>query len=120
MNMAKKIFQLDDSQVVFIGTALGYAITKSAGNAFVADENAKLVSVRDEMTRQFRSQPDIEVWYEVEYSNKGENDWFRTGEGKCDSVEGAKARVKRYADVRMSHGFDYRIVKEALISEVVE
>jgi hypothetical protein len=58
-----------------------------------------------------------EVWYEIQYSPKGENDWFASGmAARSDTIEGARKQL-RYCQAKWLH--DYRIVKKTLTEEVV-
>jgi hypothetical protein len=64
---------------------------------------------------------DTEVWYEIQHSVKGSDDWFSSG-GKwhSESMRSARANIKALESNNVLTGtFDYRIVKKTLTDEVV-
>ena len=52
----------------------------------------------------------VSTWYEVEYSNAGEEDWFSTGD-HYDSKDRAFVGLTKTKINRRLHGLDYRVVK---------
>jgi hypothetical protein len=50
---------------------------------------------------------DSETWFEIEYSHRGENDWYQSGMGTFDALESAREKIRN----RQDEGFDYRVVK---------
>lgn len=54
-----------------------------------------------------------EVWYELEYSYKDANDWYKDGFG-YDSIETAQEKLD---ERRGLPGFDYRIVRVTKTTE---
>lgn len=58
-------------------------------------------------------------YFTLEYSRKGEDDWYATGGQNMDSLK--RAREERARFIRAADpGFDYRIVKKTVTAEVVE
>jgi hypothetical protein len=55
-----------------------------------------------------------EVWYRVEYTVKGEGDWFATGNSTFDSEKAARQWMD---EVAPHPKFDYRVVKVTTITE---
>lgn len=66
---------------------------------------------------------EAEMWFEVQYSRLGENDWvsidrrFGTKE-KADQKKGQLAREREYS--RNGVLLDFRIVRKAITTEVVQ
>ena len=59
-----------------------------------------------------------EVWYEVEYSNAGEDDWFSTG-SHFDNRNSAFVHLTITKINRRLHGLDYRVVKVTVTRKAV-
>lgn len=55
----------------------------------------------------------LEIWYEIQWSYRGADDWFSTA-STADSIEGARKNL-----LGRTPDFDYRIVKYSLSEEVV-
>lgn len=56
-----------------------------------------------------------EVWYELEWSQAGAEDWFTYG-SQADSVASIASRLQR---ARAVPQFDYRAVRKVLTTEVM-
>ncbi len=58
-----------------------------------------------------------EEWYELEYSHKGADDWFKVS-SQADSKEQMQLVKKRYETSGLTAKFEYRIVKVTVTREV--
>ena len=56
-----------------------------------------------------------EVWYELQWSVKGTDDWFTTASA-ADTRESAKSKLTEYK-LNGSPDLDYRIIKKTLTEE---
>lgn len=71
-------------------------------------------------SRRTSADIDTQVWFSVESSRIGENDWFALSDARYDTAVSARERIKRWtADIRDDDEFEYRIVRKRLTSEVV-
>lgn len=59
--------------------------------------------------------PYEEVWYAIEASFKDADDWFANTSATYDSIESARNQT-----IHKVAGFDYRIVRKTLRTEVVK
>jgi len=60
-----------------------------------------------------------DVWYAIEYSRTGADDWFPAS-GTFDTEASARAEMVALASVEPSgHGDEYRIVRKTLTTEVI-
>lgn len=62
-----------------------------------------------------KPEPEVQEWYEVETSRVGANDWFAVSNTTADTLEGARNQRCSYAS-----GFEYRIVRRRMTTEVAE
>ncbi len=59
---------------------------------------------------------DSQTWYEIEYSEKAENAWYSSGV-KADTEQSIQVKLEEiYGGIP---GFEYRIVKKTLTTEVL-
>ncbi len=64
---------------------------------------------------------DEQVWYELEYSRVGDNDWYASAI-TADTEEQAKRQMGEAATAATGHavdGYEYRVVRKRLTAEVV-
>jgi len=59
--------------------------------------------------------PTIEVWYILEYSCIGDDDWYRDGTATFDTYKTAKEAAVRGG----TEGYEYRVVRQTITSEVI-
>ncbi len=59
--------------------------------------------------------PHTEVWYEIQYSFAGEDDWFASGM-ESDSLAGAR---KKIAAIPVRVGIEHRVVKVTRSEETI-
>jgi hypothetical protein len=59
----------------------------------------------------------VESWYEIEFSMKGADDWFSSGERR-DTLAGART-IKAEMESNTRGTIDYRIVKKSVTEEVI-
>lgn len=57
-----------------------------------------------------------ETWFEIEYSQRDENDWYHSSMGTFDMPESARERIRNYQD---ETDFDYRVVEVTQTRKVV-
>ena len=57
-----------------------------------------------------------EVWFEIQYSRKGQDDWYASS-WNADTLEAARTRTKEQS---AHDGFDTRIVKITTTYEILE
>jgi hypothetical protein len=62
------------------------------------------------------NETEVEIWYELEYSRTGENDWYRDGNITRDTLEGVRLVIAANSHVE---GFEYRPVKVTVTRESV-
>jgi hypothetical protein len=71
---------------------------------------------------QTKNATDTEVWYALEYSRKGEDDWCAVS-GTHDTPERAKERmaglVRQRSEYPSAIKFEFRVVRKTLTSEPV-
>ncbi len=60
---------------------------------------------------------DVQVWYELEYSRTGAEDWFAAS-GTTDTEEAAQ-RMLAASKAARTEGFEYRAVRKTLLTEVL-
>lgn len=58
-----------------------------------------------------------EVWFEIQYSGQGADDWFSNGE-TYDKIESAQREMAELKQRRELQNFEYRIVRKTLVEEV--
>lgn len=59
---------------------------------------------------------DTQVWFELEYSVKGANDWFAVGNTSADTPEAINQKLTAMAG---HPAYEYRAVKKTLVTETI-
>lgn len=62
--------------------------------------------------------PDVEIWYALEWSPKGANDWFAMDQRTFDTYGAALAALKNHWALAGKRS-DYRIVSKQVTTTVV-
>lgn len=60
-----------------------------------------------------------QVWYELEYSHAGEDDWYASSSAKVDTEAGIRMLLDSHNQLRHTLSFEYRMVRKTLSTEVV-
>lgn len=58
-----------------------------------------------------------EVWFEIQWSKQGADDWFSASGTSADSIDSARERLAHC--IKHNAEFDFRIIKKTLAEEVV-
>lgn len=61
-----------------------------------------------------------EIWYAIEVSMKGADDWFSTSASTSDTVKHAKGKLADLQQKDTGGVYEYRIVRKTVTTEVVE
>lgn len=61
-----------------------------------------------------------EIWYVIEHSRIGDDDWFALDNRTFDSQNGALQKMRDWIEkIRDNDEYEYRVVKKTLASEVI-